>query len=65
MANPWSYAELRLHRILREAGITELVANRVRAAGDRVATCLISPLLSPTRSHGPSMMSYGWSRSPP
>jgi len=47
MANPWSYAELRLHRILREAGITELVANRVRAAGDTVATCLISPPMLP------------------
>ncbi len=26
--NPWSYAELRLHRILRDAGITGWVANR-------------------------------------
>jgi hypothetical protein len=60
MANPWSYAELRLHRILREAGITELVANRVRAAGDRVATCLISPPLLPSRFRVPSMMSYDW-----
>jgi very-short-patch-repair endonuclease len=28
LTNPWSYAELRLHRILREAGITGWVANR-------------------------------------
>lgn len=27
--NPWSYAELRLHRILRDAGITGWVANRM------------------------------------
>jgi len=28
LTNPWSYAELRLHRILSEAGITGWVANR-------------------------------------
>lgn len=33
--NPWSYAELRLHRILREAGVTDWVANRPLALGGR------------------------------
>lgn len=34
IANPWSYAELRLHRILRAAGITGWVANvPLRVAG--------------------------------
>jgi very-short-patch-repair endonuclease len=37
MANPWSYAELRLHRILRAAGITGWVANAtLRLDGDLV-----------------------------
>lgn len=35
LANPWSYAELRLHRILREAGIVGWVANvRLSLAGE-------------------------------
>jgi very-short-patch-repair endonuclease len=33
--NPWSYAELRLHRILRETGITDWVANRPLRVGGR------------------------------
>jgi hypothetical protein len=33
--NPWSYAELRLHRILREARITDWVANRPLRLGGR------------------------------
>ncbi len=33
--NPWSYAELRLHRILRRARITDWVANRPLRLGDR------------------------------
>lgn len=32
--NPWSYAELRLHHILREGGITDWVANRPLRLGD-------------------------------
>lgn len=34
--NPWSYAELRLHRILRETGITGWVANRPIRIGSQV-----------------------------
>ncbi|MFT4109063.1 hypothetical protein [Propionicimonas sp.] len=34
--NPWSYAELRLHRILIGAGITDWVANRPLRLGDRL-----------------------------
>jgi very-short-patch-repair endonuclease len=34
--NPWSYAELKLHRILREAGITGWVANRPIAIRGRL-----------------------------
>ena len=33
--NPWSYAELRLHRILKQARITDWVANRPLRLGDR------------------------------
>jgi very-short-patch-repair endonuclease len=33
--NPWSYAELRLHRILRQARVTDWVANRPLRLGDR------------------------------
>jgi very-short-patch-repair endonuclease len=33
--NPWSYAELRLHRILKEARITDWVANRPLRLGGR------------------------------
>lgn len=32
-SNPWSYAELRLHRVLRTAGITDWVANQPLAVG--------------------------------
>lgn len=38
-ANPWSYAELRLHRILREAGFRDWVANRPLD----IAGCLFHP----------------------
>ena len=34
--NPWSYAELRLHRILRSAGIKNWVANRPIRLGSRL-----------------------------
>lgn len=34
--SPWSYAELRLHRILLAAGITDWVANRPLRLGDAV-----------------------------
>lgn len=34
--NPWSYAELRLHRILRAAGLRDWVANRPLRVGDRL-----------------------------
>jgi very-short-patch-repair endonuclease len=34
--NPWSYAELRLHRILRSAGIRSWIANRPVEVGGRV-----------------------------
>jgi very-short-patch-repair endonuclease len=37
LANPWSYAELRLHRILRDAGITGWIANRPLRLGRKVA----------------------------
>jgi very-short-patch-repair endonuclease len=36
LSNPWSYAELRLHRMLREAGITGWVANAPHRVGGRV-----------------------------
>lgn len=36
LTNPWSYAELRLHRILREAGIHGWVANRRLRLGGEV-----------------------------
>lgn len=37
LENPWSYAELRLHRILRSAGLTGWVANgRLRLSGELV-----------------------------
>ena len=35
MTNPWSYAELRLHRILRAAGIVGWVANVRSSSGRR------------------------------
>jgi len=44
LTNPWSYAELRLHRILRAAGITGWVANaKLRLAGEVIHPDVLFP----------------------